>query len=156
MTEFVSPAPTANETTDASINKTEALSQQLLLEISKALLSGTLATTRGAMQILQGITGALLTSYTTLVVGFGKNVGMNRLSPVLAALPIIFYSLSLIVGFGQIMLYQGKRIIIGDLISGFDAFESIVSIQRKQLIVPLILSFLGLGSLVLIAIRLLA
>jgi len=156
MAKFAPPPKTAKTgVTAPSTNDAEALSQQLLLEISKTLLSGTLATTRGAMQILQGLTGILLTSYATLLVGFSKNLGINRLPYLLAAAPIVFYTLSLVIGFGQLMLYRGARITIGDLVSGLEAYEALVSAQRKQLIAPLILSFCGLATVVIIAFHLL-
>lgn len=131
----------------------EASSQALQLEISKALLAGTLATTRGAMQVLQGVTGILLASYTALLVGFGKQLHVNRMSAVELALPIIFYILSLMVGFGQVMLYNGARITLGDLASGVRAYESVVSKQRRQLIVPLIFLLLGLGAVTMVVVR---
>lgn len=62
-------------------------SRELLLEISKTLLSGTLASTRGAMQLLQGLSGFLLASYTTVLVGFGKELHVERLRPTWLALP---------------------------------------------------------------------
>jgi hypothetical protein len=141
------PSPAPKAPPDSAV---EAVSQQLLLEISKTLLSGTLATTRGAMQILQALTGILLASYSTLLVGFGKQVGINRVPVVVAGLPILFYILSLLSGFGQILLPRGARLIIGDLDSGVQAYEALVSAQRRQLILPLILSFAGLVATVVI------
>ena len=85
------PAGTKEEGTHTPPNDTvDAMSNQLLLELSKALLSGSLSTVRGAMQLLQGITGILLGSYTAILVGFGKQVGVGRLPLVLVALPIVF------------------------------------------------------------------
>jgi hypothetical protein len=124
--------------------------RQLLLEISKTLLSGTLATTRGSMQVLQGLAGILLASYTTLLVGFGKQVGIDRIPILIAGGPIAFYIASLLVGFGQTMLYRGARIRLGDLESGMEAYEAVVSAQRKQLILPSIFLFLGLIAVVIV------
>jgi hypothetical protein len=150
------PAAPVRPTPDAQqISEVEAASRQLLLEMSKTLLSGTLATTRGAMQILQGLTGILLASYTTLLVGFGKQVGFNQIPIRLAALPVLLYLLSLFIGFGQILLYRGVWLTIGDLRSGLDAYEALVAAQRRQLILPLIFSFAGLVATVVVAVRLL-
>lgn len=61
-------------------------SRELLLEISKTLLSGTLASTRGAMQLLQGLSGFLLASYTTVLVGFGKEAARRTPAPHMAGI----------------------------------------------------------------------
>ena len=133
----------------------ELAEEQLLLEISKALLSGTLATTRGGLQVLQSLTGILLASYSTLLVGFGKQVGIDRIPAFIAAAPMVFYILSLLVGFGQIVLYRGACLRLGDLGSGLKAYESVVSAQRKHLILPLIFLILGLAAVVTVIICLL-
>jgi hypothetical protein len=130
----------------------ETAKQQLLLEMSKALLSGALASTRGAMQILQGLTGVLLTSYITLLVGFSKQLSLETLPAIILVLPIFFYMLSLLTGFLQIILFRGARVILGDLRSGFNAYEAIVNAQRKQLIMPLVLTLAGITSVIIIAI----
>lgn len=155
MTDPTPSSPISADLNSQSNSTVETASQQLLLEISKTLLSGTLAATRDAMQILQGLTGILLASYMTLLVGFGKQVGVDRIPTLVAALPIVFYILSLLSGFGQILLYHGARIIIGDLLSGLEAYEAIVTAQRKQLILPLIFSFAGLVSVVIVTVYLL-
>lgn len=146
-----SPSPTRDPEAPANA-AVEAASQQLLLEISKSLLTGTLATTRGAMQILQGLTGILLASYASLLVGFGKQVGMNRIPRFAAAAPIVFYVLSLATGFGQVIFYRGARIVLGDLYSGMEAYERVVKAQRRQLIAPLILLFAGLAACVVVSV----
>jgi hypothetical protein len=133
----------------------EAAAQALQLEISKSLLTGTLATTRGAMQVLQGVTGIMLASYTALLGGFGKQMHVNRISAFVLASPIVFYIVSLLVGFGQVLLYSGARITLGDLESGVKAFESVVSKQRRQLILPLIFLLLGMGAVMLVIVRIL-
>lgn len=134
----------------------ETVTQQLLLEMSKSLLSGTLASTRGAMQILQGITGVLLTSYTTLLVGFSKQLSLEKLPVIILVLPIFFYLLSLIIGFLQLILFRGARVILGDIHSSFEAYEAIVSAQRKQLILPLVLLLAGITSVIIVVILLLS
>lgn len=155
MTDPVPPSSPNDDPKAPLDSAVELASQQLLLEISKTLLSGTLATTRGAMQILQGLTGILLASYTTLLVGFGKQVGIDRIPALLAASPIVFYILSLLSGFGQILLARGARITLGDLISGMEAYEAVVSAQRKQLILPLVLLFAGLVAVIVVTVYLL-
>lgn len=117
--------------------------RQLLLEISKALLTGTLAATRGAIQIIQGLTGVLLASYGTLLVGFGKQLHMNKLSPWQVGLPLIFYIVALLVGLGELLAYKGAKIVIGDLQSGVRAYEEVVAAQRRQLVLPVILLIAG-------------
>jgi hypothetical protein len=133
----------------------EATSQALQLEISKALLTGTLATTRGAIQVLQGVTGIMLASYTALLGAFGKTMHVSRVSAVVLASPIICYVVSLLIGFGQVLLYRGARITLGDLASGVEAFESVVSKQRRQLILPLIFLLLGMGAVTLVIVKIL-
>jgi hypothetical protein len=128
----------------------ETASETLLLEMSKALLTGTLATTRGAMQILQGVTGILLASYTALLAGFGKQAHVDKISAILLAMPIVFYILSLLTGFVQVILYRGAKLTLGDFESGVKAFEAVVRKQRRQLILPLLLMLMGLGSVLLV------
>ncbi len=152
------PQPTAipSDGNEApTVSPAEAAQQQLLLEISKSLLTGTLATTRGAMQILQGVTGILLASYTAFLAGFGKQLHVSRLSAVLLASPIFCYILSLFIGFGQVLFYRGARITLGDLDSGIRAYETVVSAQRKQLIVPLLFLLAGVVMVVIVTVRIL-
>lgn len=148
------PSPTVEEIA-ARQSAVEAASQALQLEISKTLLTGTLATTRGAMQVLQGVTGIMLASYTALLGAFGKTWHVSRISAVVLALPIVCYIVSLLIGFGQVLFYQGARITLGDLTSGVAAFESVVSKQRRQLILPLIFLLLGIGAVTLVIAKIL-
>ena len=131
----------------------EAASQALQLEISKSLLTGTLATTRGAMQVLQGVTGIMLASYTGLLGAFGKTWHVSRISAVVLALPIVCYVGSLLIGFGQVLFYRGARITLGDLASGVAAFESVVSKQRRQLILPFIFLLLCMGAMSVVIVK---
>lgn len=156
MTNATIPTTSDTQTESPASAAVEEVSQQLQLEISKMLLSETLATVRGAMQILQGLSGILLASYTSILVGLGKQIGIDKIPAIVVALPIVFYTLSLLSGFVQIVLYRGAQITLGDLISGVKAYETVVSTQRKFLILPLILSFAGLVSLAIVITQLLS
>ena len=107
------------------------------------------------MQILQGLSGIFLASYTALLAGFGKQLHVNRLSAVLLASPILCYMASLLIGFGQVLFYRGARITLGNLDSGIAAFETVVKAQRRQLILPLLFLLAGLIAVVLITVKLL-
>jgi hypothetical protein len=140
------PDSTVSPSTEARVDSSvEMASQQLLLEISKTLLTGTLAATRGTMQTLQSLTGILLAAYSTLLVGFGKQVGIDRIPKVAAAAPVVLYVFSLLAGFVQTILYRGAPITLGDLRSGMQAYETVVAAQRRQLILP---ALLLLGAIV--------
>jgi hypothetical protein len=126
------------------------------LEISKLLLNSSLASTRGALQILQGVTGLLLASYTAVLAGVLRQVQhITRSGIVLAALPIVFYVLSLIIGFLQIMLDRGDSLTLGDLPGSFKAYEARVSTQRKQLILPLTFLLFGVTAVVVVVVEIL-
>ena len=150
MSEAASPEYSGDKKNSVPESTVEKASQELLIEISKTLLSSSLAATRGAMQILQGVTGILLASYTTFLVGFGKEVGINKIPVIIAVLPIVLYILSLISAFGQVALYHGARLVIGDLHNAFEAYEAVIAAQRKQLILPLFLSLAGIVSVIIV------
>jgi hypothetical protein len=147
------PSAKSGATHDPS--KVAAVQEQLLLEISKSLLTGTLATTRGALQVLQGVSGLLLASYTTLLAAFGRQFHASQIPTALLASPIAFYILSLLAGFGEVLFYRGSRITLGDLESGIDAYETVVSAQRRQLILPLLFLLAGVTAVVIITVKLL-
>jgi hypothetical protein len=71
-------------------------SRQLVLEISKTLLSNTVTSGRNLLQILEGLDGVFLASYVSILVGLGKQIGVDRINSFLVALPIIFYAFSLL------------------------------------------------------------
>lgn len=150
MSEAASPEYSGDKKNSVPESTVEKASQELLIEISKTLLSSSLAATRGAMQILQGVTGILLASYTTLLVGFGKEIGINNIPVPIAVLPIVFYILSLISAFGQVARYRGTSLVIGDLLSGIEAYEAVMAAQRKHLILPLFLSLAGIVSVIVV------
>ncbi len=137
---------------DGAVNEAE---RQLLLEISKSLLSGSLATTRGAVQMLQALSGLLLTSYTTLLVGFGQRLNIGKIHPILLGLPIAFYTISLLISFGQVFFYRGAHFALGDLESGLKAYEEVISEQRRQLVWPLVFLVGGLVSVTVVIAELL-
>ncbi len=153
------PQPTTSTGADDKVTidaEAESASQQLLVEISKSLLAGSLAATRGALQILQGVTGLLLAAYTAVLAGAIRQVQhITKLGIALAALPIAFYALSLLSGFLQIMLDRGDSLTLGDLSGGFTAYEARVSKQRKQLILPLAFLLLGLAAVVFVVVEVL-
>ncbi len=129
--------------------------QQLLLEISKTLLSSSLATTRGAVQMLQALSGLLLTSYTTLLIGFGQRLGAGKLHPVVLGLPILFYTVALLISFGRVFLYRGTHFVLGDLEGGLAAYEALVAEQRRQLVWPLVFLIAGLAAVTLVIVEVL-
>lgn len=140
-------APPADTVDDAE--------RQLLLEISKSLLSGSLATTRGAVQMLQALSGLLLTSYTTLLIGFGQRLRISKLHPAVLGLPILFYTVSLLISFGQVFFYRGAHFALGDLEKGLEAYEEVISEQRRQLVWPLVFLVAGLGAVTVVIIEVL-
>lgn len=139
----------------SSADTVQDAERQLLLEISKSLLSGSLATTRGAVQMLQALSGLLLTSYTTLLVGFGQRLRVGKLHPTVLGLPILFYTVSLLISFGQVFFYRGAHFALGDLPSGLTAYEKVISAQRRQLVWPLGFLVAGLVSVTVVIVELL-
>jgi hypothetical protein len=128
--------------------------RQLLLEISKSLLTGSLTTTRGAVQMMQALSGLLLTSYTTLLVGFSQHIRSYRAGPFWLGLPIGCYTISLLISFGQVFFSRGTSLVIGDLTSGFQAYERVIAAQRRQLIWPLVFLVAGLAGVTIVIVRL--
>lgn len=122
------------------------IARQLQIEISKALLANSLASTRGSMQLLQALTGALLTSYTTLIIGFGQQIGINRLPVIVIVLPVLSYTLSLVIGFLSMAFQRGANLVLGDLASGVRAYEAVIQAHRQQLALPLIFTIAGLAA----------
>ncbi|MGB6131458.1 MAG: hypothetical protein WBG54_06740 [Acidobacteriaceae bacterium] len=129
--------------------------RQLLLEISRTLLSGSLATTRGAVQMLQALSGLLLTSYTTLLIGFGQRLRISKLHPAVLGLPILFYTVSLLISFGQVFFYRGAHFALGDLEKGLEAYEEVTSEQRRQLVWPLVFLVAGLAAVTVVIVEVL-
>ncbi|HTX40991.1 MAG TPA: hypothetical protein VMD25_04130 [Acidobacteriaceae bacterium] len=145
------PKPRAGPAEDA----VQDVERQLLLEISKSLLSGSLANTRGAVQMLQALSGLLLTSYTTLLIAFGQRLRAGALHPIVLGLPILFYTISLLISFGQVFFYRGARFSLGDLPEGFEAYERVVAAQRRQLIWPLVFLIAGLAAVTVVIVEVL-
>ncbi len=79
--------------------------KSVILEISKLLLSSSLESIRGTIQVLQGLTGLLLTSYIALFLGLGKTLGLDKLPLFASILPILLLVLSLGIGFGMVVFY---------------------------------------------------
>jgi len=119
----------------------------LIIEIPKILLSNNLEYIRGTLQTLQSLTSILLTAYIALLVGFRKDVGLqNELTLLVAFLPILCWGSSLFWGFisAAVYLKSKNEFRFGNLESTVTAYEEVLRRRRKQILLPAILSFLGL------------
>jgi hypothetical protein len=126
--------------------------EKLQLELSKMLLSSSLEFVRGSLQTLQALTGALLTAYLTLLVGFGKQSGLINLPLPLYIIPPFLLGISMVIAFISVLTYKGVNLTPGTIEAAVAAYETVVAARRGHLILPSILTLLGVLSLVIVAI----
>lgn len=125
--------------------------RQLLLHVSKELLSNSLRYVYGMSQILQGLTGLLLTAYISVgLTALKEGYGIDRVPIQVTALPVLFLVASLVAGFALSYRSQKFALPLGDLETAFEIFEEVLSMRRGQLIWPTIFTALGLASMIVV------
>lgn len=125
--------------------------KQLLLHVSKELLSNSLRYVYGMSQILQGLTGLLLTAYITVgLTALREGYGIEEVPIAVTALPVLFLVASLVVGFALSYRSQKFALPLGDLETAFEIFEEVLATRRRQLLWPTILTALGLTTMIVI------
>jgi hypothetical protein len=83
-----------------------------------------------------------------------RKLHVERLRPTWLVLPFACYVLSLLIGFVQVLMYRGTHFVLGDLAGGLKAYETLVSAQRKQLILPLLFLMAGIAFSVVVFVKL--
>lgn len=124
---------------------------ELLLHISKELLTNSINYVCGMSQVLQGLSGLLLTIYITVgLATLEEGYGIAEIPILISALPAIFFVASLMSNF--ILAYQSPEepLPLGDLETGIEIFERMVFTRRKQGLWPTVLTGLGLVTMILI------
>ncbi len=130
-----SPQVPASEPTDA-----------LQFEMTKLMLAASLEYQRYVNQGLQTLTSLMLTSYIALYVAFGKEYGFFDISPLVSGLPVLLFGASLVSLLGRAAVYPGAQYEFGDLDETVTAYETVLRERRKQLVLPCVLTALGIAS----------
>ncbi|MCB9873954.1 MAG: hypothetical protein H6821_07215 [Planctomycetaceae bacterium] len=118
------------------------------VEVNKILLSNNLDYFRGLMTILNGISGVLMAAQIRIVVAFEDTL-VKDTDYAFGLAPAALFGASLVAGFLSVMLTPARRYTIGDLESTIDAYEGVVSQRKQQLILPSIITSVGLFVMVL-------
>lgn len=121
---------------------------KLQLEIAKVLLASSLGFIRNTAQILQGLTSLLLASYVAIFVGIVKQQSTPPLKLALPVylVPVLLFVLSLASSLIAAALYPGYHITVGSLNSVLQGYDNAIRIRRQQLILPSVLTLLGIGA----------
>ena len=114
------------------------------------MLSSSLEYQRNISQSLQTLTSLLLTSYIALYVAFGKQYGFFGISPWVTGVPVLFFGGSLVASLGRAAVYRGAHYEFGDLDQTVEAYETMLRSRRKQLLLPGVLTALGIASFALV------
>jgi hypothetical protein len=124
----------------------------LEIESSKLVLSNSFEFIRATAQILQGLTGLLLTSYITLLVGFCKDSGIGTgYRVVFAFLPLLSLGASLSISIVQAIRYRGSQLVIdehGNPLNAFETLRSVLTDRRRHLRLPAILTSIGVVTFI--------
>jgi hypothetical protein len=133
--------------------RSEGNLKDLQLELVKLLLTSSMDFIRNTTQILQALTGLLLTSYVASFVGLAKQFSLSSLPLPLwvYSLPILLLVLSLGSSFVNAVFYSGQRVVFGDLNSALKGYDEAIRARRKHLVLPSVLTFLGIVALAVIA-----
>jgi hypothetical protein len=108
---------------------------ELQRDLTELLLEQSYGFVRDMTQLLQGLTGLLLTSYLTVLTAIAQLKGHLHVEPVLAALPAGLFTASLALLFLRVVLYQGGSFQFGDLKAAVEAYENALSQRRRQLVI---------------------
>jgi hypothetical protein len=122
--------------------------EKLQMEMVTILLTSSMDFIRNTTQILQALTGLLLTSYVTLFAGLLSTASSSALplpQPIYF-LPILFFVVSLAFSFISAAFYSGYHIVVGDLDSVLEGYDTAIKARRKQLIWPSVFAILGIGT----------
>jgi len=119
----------------------------LSMEIGKLIMSSSLEYARGASQVLQAVTGLLLTTYVALFVALGKEYGFFDVSPFITALPAAFFVASLGLLFARAATYKGGNFTFRDAEGTLAAYKRALDQRRGDLVIPSALTMLGIASL---------
>ena len=122
--------------------------EKLQTEMTTILLTSSMDFIRNTTQILQALTGLLLTSYVTLFTGLLSQASSSALplpKPIYF-LPILFFVVSLAWSFISAAFYSGYEIVFGDLDSVLKGYDTAIKVRRKQLIWPSVFAVLGIGT----------
>src|SRR5256885_11943749 len=123
------------------------------LEVTKVIFANSFEFLRSTAQVIQALTGLLLTAYIALLVGFCRDHGLHGACQLLAAFaPIALFSASLAIALIQAITYKGTKFVMdestGIPLKPFDTYDTIISERRHQLVWPSFLT--GAGVLMLI------
>lgn len=110
------------------------------------MLSTSLEYQRNISQSLQTLTSLLLTSYIALYVAFGKEYGFFGISPWVSGVPVLLFGGSLVASLGRAAVYRGVEYEFGDLDETVRAYDTVLRERRKQLLLPGVLTMLGIAS----------
>jgi hypothetical protein len=119
---------------------------QLQLEVAKQVVVSRLETVRTAAVALQTLNGLFLTAYLTFLAVVRTNPGSTTFNLFGAIWPIPCFLASLIVAFVSSVAHPGFWLVVGDLDAAIEAYEQIVRSKRRQLIIPALLTLIGLVS----------
>lgn len=145
-------APAQSQTFSLNKDADEVL-KKYEQELTKQLLSNSVEFIRTTSQQLQTISSILLSSYTAIFFGLGKQFGLPKNVPTwVYSIPILFFTASLIVSFVIALLSKTSTSSPGDWESAENAFTANLKRRQEQMYIPAFLSALGLISFAGIAI----
>jgi hypothetical protein len=125
----------------------QALRNTMQLELSKVVWTSSVDFIRSTSSLLQTITTLLVTSYLGFIAALGRQLALYAIPTWVVILPICLFILSLGVSFGSAALYQGERMRLTNLRETATAFEETMKRRREQLLIPAILTMLGILAL---------
>lgn len=119
------------------------------IDIHRSLINNTLEYIRNTAQVLNGVTGVLLSTYVALLVGFRKDTGFAGLGDWLWALiPAMLWMASLASAFVMAVTSSRYDLVILDLQAALETYAEVLHSRRRQLIAPAILTGCGLLAFV--------
>jgi hypothetical protein len=127
----------------------DSKSVDLAQEIAKLILSTNLTFLYGTTQVVQAITAVLLTGYLSWLVRYWDSDPLKRIPLYLLAPPLIFWVVALVLVFMNTIFYsyRGTPFTVGHLESTVNAYEDMLRHRRRIVLVPAILTLLGIGCL---------
>jgi len=132
----------ADSPQDPALEPTDALR----FEMTRLMLSTSVEYQRNISQSLHTLTSLLLTSYIALYVAFGKEYGFFGISPWVSGAPVLLFGGSLVTSLGRAAVYRGAQYEFGNLDETVEAYETMLRERRKQLLLPGVLTALGIAS----------
>lgn len=153
--DLVAPAPpsptslgevvSANEVYEKRKARQQDIEKSVQVEIHKSLINNTLEYIRSTAQVLNGVTGVLLSTYVALLVGFRRDTGFAGLGDWLYALiPMMLWVASLAGAFVMAVTSSRYDLVILDLRASMDTYAEVLRSRRRQLVWPAILTGCGL------------